>query len=256
MTTFPCNIKAGDTITLHGDVTIPKTVVLPAGKPITVQGNAHIRFAGNGKTVGNGGMFCFQVNAGVTLNINPGLCFDFPDTCGLVNVIDQRKKPDWTTGGRCYLNGAWLLRGNLFDLKGVCEAKAIGCWSDGTPNKYYAICSTLPNGLVLLDNRGVSKTILGGKNEAAIRSMQAHRFEMYGMTVRGTEKQRVQIRSGDTALISQCIIDSLAEGWLEDPTISNVQPLSRVDINQSTIGAIDWGSGDNGQVFRDGKRIK
>jgi hypothetical protein len=258
MNAFPKTIKPGDVIDLHGDIALLKSVKIPAGKPVTIQGNAHIHFAGKGAKVGMDSLFVFNVGVGATLIVQPGLFFDLTPRQGVAKLsYDPKRGGSIKNGPSAYLNGVWQNNGNLVWCQGMKEVIAKGCFNDGVPDKYYAITSTNPNGRFILDFRGLTKKVIkGGKNEAPIRSMQTDRFELYGATVREQTKQGVQIRSGNTALVQECDLLMLAEGWIEDADIEDVDPLNHVDIVRTKLKGIDWGAGQNGQVFRDGKRIK
>jgi hypothetical protein len=258
MSAFPKKIIPGDVIDLHGDIKLPSSVKIPAGKPVTIQGNAHIHFAGTGAKVGMDSLFVFNVGVGATLIVQPGLFFDLSPRQGVAKLsYDPKRGGSIKNGPIAHLTGVWQSNGALYWLQGSQELIATGCFSDGVPDKYYGIASTNPSGRVVLDFRPCKgKVIKGGKNEAVIRSMQTDRFELYGATVREQTKQGVQLRSGNTALVQDCDLLMLAEGWMEDPTLQNPDPLNHVDIVRTKLKGIDWGAGQNGQVFRDGKRIK
>lgn len=252
---FPA-IHAGQTLNLTGSVLIPKSIIIPAGAPVTIEGSADINFKDNGGVVGSGGLSCFQVGPGAELHIK-GLKFHFNSNhCGIIKTSDDRHIPTVTGGAKAYLTGTWQNDGHLVWCEGMQEVIAKQFISTGQPNKYFVITATHPNGHLQLDNRGCASVLQQGKYEAHIRTMQLHQGEMYGLVVRGNVKQTVQIRSGDFMWLEDLDVDSLEDGWIKDPSIKNVNPLDRVDIKNCKIKALTWGDGDYGQVWRDGKRIK
>jgi hypothetical protein len=164
-------------------VTLPASIVVPVGAPITVH-NGTINFSGGHGATGDGSMACFQVRTGATI-ILLDLRFNIPANHAVVRA----------DGGSAKCTNIVQSAGAIFWGSGFDRCEIANCYAENPPEKYWW-CNFNHRGNILRgDNTACSHPILQGIHEAAIRIMQVDDLEMVGFVTKGSGvKQDVQDR--------------------------------------------------------------